>query len=528
MFPPVNQAAGRGTPARLTMPVPLTACLALLAVVAAVTAGAAAARQVTDAEITEAVESALWNDPVVNANTLDVATSDGIVELAGTASNILVRDRAVRIAATTGGVRGVLDRIEVWPADPASARSDRAIQRDVMKALGRDPATEAYEVSATVDDGVVTLDGRVGSRAERRLASQVAKGVRGVTGVVNHVNVERYARRPDGEIAAEIEARLTNDVRVDDEEVRVRVADGVAHLEGTVGSLAEKRLAKQAAWVDGVKDIRAGGLAVEPWARDRLRTKAVREPRTDAEIRRAVIAALRHDPRVEEGRLDITVRGATVTLQGIVDNARAKRVAGEDVANVTGVFAVRNHIKVRPDRIPPGRELEQRVREALGTDPVVERHEIEVTARDGRVTLDGLVEGSYEKTRAGAVAFGVEGVVDVTNRLDYQYQWAWRPDPVIAEEVRDQLYWSPYVDHEAVEVAVQDGVVTLTGRVTTLAEHEAAETNAWEGGARDVINRLEVANRVGGPAPRRFELPGEQGRTRTGPPGAGATERGGS
>jgi osmotically-inducible protein OsmY len=68
-----------------------------------------------------------------------------------------------------------------------------------------------------------------------------------------------------------------------------------------------------------------------------------------------------------------------------------------------------------------------------------------------------------------------------------------RSDERIAEEVNQRLTDHPYVDPSGIEVAVQDGEVTLTGvvderRAKRLAEDIAASVS----GVRDVHNRLRV------------------------------------
>jgi osmotically-inducible protein OsmY len=68
-----------------------------------------------------------------------------------------------------------------------------------------------------------------------------------------------------------------------------------------------------------------------------------------------------------------------------------------------------------------------------------------------------------------------------------------RSDERIAEEVNQRLTDHPYVDPSGIEVAVQDGEVTLTGvvderRAKRLAEDIAASVS----GVRDVHNRLRL------------------------------------
>lgn len=449
---------------------------------------------VTDGRIAGAVETEIWNDPLVDANAIDVSVSDGVVTLGGPVDNILARDQALHLTRNISGVRGIIDHLRVKDG----GRSDQAIQAGVMAALARDPATEAPNVQADVEDGVVTLEGNADSYAEKQLAATVAKGVRGVTGVQNRIDVLRKVDRPDREIAKEVKARLMNDVRVDDKLVAVTVDDGVVTLAGNVGSLAERRRAGLDAWVNGVKAVE-NNLEVKAWARDTLRREAAVEPREDEKLQEAVVATLSYDPRVNSINLDVTVDSGVVTLRGVVSDARAKRAAEESTENVTGVFTVRNFIKVRPDEIPPDDRLERRVIEALAEDPVVERHGIGVDAYNGRVTLSGAVDSSFEAERAANIAFRTQGVVDVRSRLDYEFEWEWRPDPTIREEVTEQLFWSPYVDEDELIVKVVNGVVTLRGEVGTWSEREAAEHNAWQGGAKEVDNQITVANQAFGP-----------------------------
>lgn len=68
-------------------------------------------------------------------------------------------------------------------------------------------------------------------------------------------------------------------------------------------------------------------------------------------------------------------------------------------------------------------------------------------------------------------------------------------DLKIAEEIRDQLIRSPFVDAAKIGVVVLDGTAILTGDVGTVAERSSAEQNAFEGGAIRVRNRLTVRGR---------------------------------
>jgi osmotically-inducible protein OsmY len=144
---------------------------------------------------------------------------------------------------------------------------------------------------------------------------------------------------------------------------------------------------------------------------------------------------------------------------------------------------------------------------------------VNVAVHDGNVTLRGTVDSLFDKTHIEKIVSDVNGVTGVRNALevvDEQPVSPWNPyvderyiysipryiprqtvvaaksDWAIQEDIRDELWWSPFVDSDSVDVSVEGGVATLTGKVATWSEREAAMTNALEGGATAVINKLKV------------------------------------
>jgi osmotically-inducible protein OsmY len=68
-------------------------------------------------------------------------------------------------------------------------RSDERIREDVNERLTDDWRVDASDVEVSVDNGVVTLAGRVGSRKEKWRAEDVVESVSGVTDVRNQLRV---------------------------------------------------------------------------------------------------------------------------------------------------------------------------------------------------------------------------------------------------------------------------------------------------------------------------------------------------
>ena len=68
----------------------------------------------------------------------------------------------------------------------------------------------------------------------------------------------------------------------------------------------------------------------------------------------------------------------------------------------------------KPD---PNKELAQRVKQALESNAKVQAAAIDVTAKDGRVSLWGTTSTPGERNLAGQIAGKVDGVASVDNQL---------------------------------------------------------------------------------------------------------------
>ncbi|MBD3234469.1 MAG: BON domain-containing protein, partial [candidate division Zixibacteria bacterium] len=266
----------------------------------------------------------------------------------------------------------------------------------------------------------------------------------------------------------------------------------IVTLNGTVGSAYEKQLAKAAAWVAGVDSVDASNLDIKPGAREEMMREQKFYTPSDEQIKQAVSQVFEMDPRIDKAEIDIAVNEATVNLSGEVDNLMAKRAAEEDAENTVGVTGVTNRIKVRPEEIVPNEKLEERVERALVRDPYVELFDINVRARNGKVILEGTVHTSFEKTHAENVASEIIGVVQVANMIDYKQKWLWQQDDDIKGAVKRQIFWDPYVDPDNIRVEVENGIVTLSGTVNNFREKVEAEENAFDAGAKDVMNKLRI------------------------------------
>jgi osmotically-inducible protein OsmY len=141
-------------------------------------------------------------------------------------------------------------------------------------------------------------------------------------------------------------------------------------------------------------------------------------------------------------------------------------------------------------------EIRMGVLREFGHDPSLADADIEVTVRDGTVTLTGRVAGGARHLAALEAARRSEGVFDVIDHLAVEGDK--RPaDQEIADAVRSAFAWDTTVPDRSIRVAVSNGWVALSGTVERLRELEEAEHIASRlNGVRGVYNLIEVSPRA--------------------------------
>jgi osmotically-inducible protein OsmY len=122
-----------------------------------------------------------------NAITLDV--KDGVVTLGGTVHDYPSRDSALGVAATTPGVKDIVDNIDVAP----TSMFDDDLRVKLYRAIYGAPTLRRYEmdpqkpIRIVVENGHVTLYGVVDSAMDKQIAGTQASGVSGVFSVDNQL-----------------------------------------------------------------------------------------------------------------------------------------------------------------------------------------------------------------------------------------------------------------------------------------------------------------------------------------------------
>lgn len=217
--------------------------------------------------------------------------------------------------------------------------------------------------------------------------------------------------------------------------------------------------------------------------------------RTDEAIKRDVVDELFWDERVNAADIAVEVKDGVVILSGSVPTYTTRDAAYNAAWTIMGVRDVQNLVDVSfpaAFAVPSDAEIQTRVKDALIWNADIYSVDIDVSVKNGIVTLSGTVDAYWKKWKAESLASEVKGVIDINNELSIVPTQNYL-DKDIAGEIEESLRRDLNIDADTVTLRVENGKVTLTGRVPTWdARRRAEESARFTAGVIHVDNRLTV------------------------------------
>ena len=389
---------------------------------------------VDDDDIEENIETALEMNPVTEEMNVDMMVSDGNVNLTGEVGSYQEKQLVEDVVM---GVKGVVRIVNNLNIDYKTDNPDEEIKEEIKRTLANDIRVNDALIDVSVNNGMVTLSGIVGSALEKDQATADA-WVSGVQAIdADSLLVEswskdedlrgnKYARKSDSEIEENVSAAFEKDPLITDYEVDVKVNEGTAVLTGKINNLSTKKHATKV-----TRNI-VGVMEVDNFI------KVIKEKDlSDRLVEKSINAKIKWNPYLERFDIKVSADKGRVYLSGDVDTYFERRLAEKIAETVNGVSKINNYIHVN----------------------------------------------DFRSKQYFSDTYFPEPVVPVTTE---------KYDDEIAEDIEEELRWSTSVDVDDISVKVENALVILTGIVDTRKEKYYAELNAYEGGAMDVNNKIKI------------------------------------
>lgn len=214
--------------------------------------------------------------------------------------------------------------------------------------------------------------------------------------------------------------------------------------------------------------------------------------KTDAHIKADVTEELAWDPAVNATGIGVAVQDGVVTLTGHLDSYAEKHAVERAVHRVAGVrgIALELDVKLAAEHKRSDSEIAQAAAAALQLNSLVPDEKIQVQVENGRVTLTGEVDWSYQLASAEQCVRPLAGVRGLSNRITIQSRASSKD---VGAQITAALTRQAAREAKHITVEVEGSVVTLWGKVHSLAEREAAVGAAFSArGVSRVVDKLEV------------------------------------
>ena len=139
-------------------------------------------------------------------------------------------------------------------------------------------------------------------------------------------------------------------------------------------------------------------------------------------------------------------------------------------------------------------ELRNHVVDEIKWDPQVKdvSNQINVVAKEGIITLSGVVESYRKKMACERAAQRVAGVKIVASDIEVDPVRK-KTDSEIAEAVESALHWNSSINNDQVKILVNDGLVYLDGAVDWEYQRKLVQRSVENLiGVRGIVNNISI------------------------------------
>ncbi|MET3537173.1 BON domain-containing protein [Chryseobacterium limigenitum] len=143
-------------------------------------------------------------------------------------------------------------------------------------------------------------------------------------------------------------------------------------------------------------------------------------------------------------------------------------------------------------------ELQKNVQDAIAWEPLLHAAEIGVTAKDGIVSLTGIVDSYAKKVEAENAAKKVIGVKVLVENIKVKFPNSTsKTDIEVADEIVKAFKSNALIPENMIKVIVEDGQVTLEGEMQWDYQREMTKNAIhYLPGVKAIINNIKIKSEI--------------------------------
>jgi osmotically-inducible protein OsmY len=188
----------------------------------------------------------------------------------------------------------------------------------------------------------------------------------------------------------------------------------------------------------------------------------------------------------------VAVDDGIVTLSGHVGSYAEKFAVEKAVKRVKGVRGIAEEIVIRfpGDKQTADDQIAKRALDIIAWDSTIPKDRVQVKVQDGFVTLIGEVDWFFQRDDAESAVRKLSGIKGIANEIRVKPQVAAAD---VRQRIENALKRNAEVEAGAIKVSVQNGRVTLDGKVKAFYERDLIERTAWSApGVTSVEDRISI------------------------------------
>lgn len=286
------------------------------------------------------------------------------------------------------------------------------------------------------------------------------------------------------DVAGFIQMEIYHDSMMSGAEVEIGIDGGIATITGTARSLAqvERATAKLFSNPNVLTVVNSIEIA----------------PGTSQTIISGASSALKGQELFYAGNVSVNAIGTRAVIGGTVSTWDEAELARELVSEIPGVTSIDNRITIQFENPRTDEQITRQLVFAVNDDPVFAGLDLDPIVSDGVVAWSGEVGSRGDMNRlirksyvTGIIEVGCDNLkINSDLKLEATEDKAYTPSQAL-EALQVALQHNSRIDAEAITPTMDEGVIILKGKVSTVAHSESIERTA-----RCIPGVLRVANEL--------------------------------